>query len=120
MFVATNANPYNACIDDCIIRAITLATGKDYFDVFDGLIEIADHNEWQIDELRTAATYLSNNGWQMYDLDKSPTVKQFSQTITEPTIVIVNEHMTFTKDGNVYDTWNCNRYRVKFIFQKEN
>ena len=118
MFVETNANPYNANIDDCLLRAITLATGKPYFDVFDDMIAIADHNNWNIDELRTGIKYLNDLGWDWCDLDRHMTVKQYAQAVTEPRIVIVNGHATFTKDGNTYDTWNCNRYHVKYVFKK--
>ena len=119
MFIETNANPYNVNIDDCIIRAITLATGKQYFDVFDDMIKIADDKDWEIDEIRTANEYLKGLGWQMYDvLGKAPTVKQYSKMYSDPEIVVVNGHATFTKDGNIYDTWNCSRYHVKYVFRK--
>ena len=120
MFIETNANPYNVNIDDCVIRAITLATGKHYFDVFDDMIEIADHNDWNIDELRTAIKYLNDLGYEYCELVNKLTVKQYSQQVHDPRIIIVNGHATFTKDGNIYDTWNCSRYKVKYVFRKCN
>lgn len=121
MFIKTNANPYDKMIDDCAIRAITLATKKDYFDVMDGLIAVADELDWNIDELRTINKYLTSIGWEFCELEGyKPTVKQFATQITDPRIVIVNGHATFTKDGNTYDTWNCNRYRVNYVYRKRN
>lgn len=119
MFIETNPNPYNVNIDDCLLRAITLVTGKQYFDVLDGMIEVADSNDWNIDELRTAIKYLSGIGWVFCELGNKLTVKQYSEHVKEPRILIVNGHATFSKDGNVYDTWNCNRYKVKYVFKKE-
>lgn len=121
MFVEYNANPYGANIDDCIIRAITKGTGRNYFDVMDGLIDIADSNDgWEIDDIRTANKYLISNGWEFCLLDGRCTVKQFSEQITDPRLIVVNGHMTYSEGGNVYDTWNCNRYKVKYVYRKCN
>nr|DAX87343.1 MAG TPA: hypothetical protein [Caudoviricetes sp.] len=121
MFIKKNMNPYNKCIDDCAIRAIALATKKDYMNVMDGLIAVADEHNWEIDELRTINKYLTSIGWEFCELKgHKPTVKQFATTITYPRIVIVNGHATFTKNGNTYDTWNCNRYRVNYVYRKRN
>lgn len=119
MFIKYNANPYNKNINDCVIRAITKATGKDYFDVMDGLIAVADKRDWDIDELRTINIYLASIGWEFCELDDyKPTVKQFADAIADPRIVIVNGHATYTENGNTYDTWNCNRYKVKYVYRK--
>lgn len=120
MFIEKNANPYGENLDDCLIRAITLATNLDYYDVMDGLIDIADEMGWEIDEIRTAYKYLTSIGWQCCDLDIPMTVKQFSKQVTAPRIVIVRGHATYTKGGNTYDTWNPNRYKVRYVFRKCN
>ena len=121
MYIEYNANPYGANIDDCVIRAITKATGKPYMDVMDGLIAVADEREddWDIDELRTAWTYLNLHGWGCCTPTNGRyTVKQYSEQITEPRLLVVNGHMTYSEGGNVYDTWNCNRYKVNHVFRK--
>lgn len=118
MFVEYNANPYGVNIDDCIIRAITKATGKDYFDVMDGLIDVADNNDWDIDELRTMIAYLSDIGWEWCDIEGKWTVNQYAKEVKEPRILIVNNHATYIEGGNTYDTWNPNRYRIKYLFRK--
>lgn len=118
MFIEYNANPYRVNIDDCVIRAITYATGKDYFDVMDGLIAVADEHDWDIDEIRTMNSYLMSIGWEHCELEFPMTVKQFAEAIADPRIVVVNGHATCTKNGNTYDTWNPNRYIVKHIYRK--
>lgn len=89
-------------------------------EVMDELIDIADARGWEIDELRTGWKYLISNGWDCCELDSGYTVKQYSKAITEPTIVIVKGHATYTEGGNVYDTWNCSRYKVQRVFLKCN
>jgi hypothetical protein len=119
MFVKCNTNPWNKCIDDCGIRAIAKATGKDYFDVMDGLIAVADsHDDWDIDELRTINEYMLSIGWEAAEPTNRVTVKQFAEQVTDPRVVIVKGHGTCTMNGNTYDTWNCNRYRVKWVYRK--
>lgn len=119
MFIKYNANPFGANIDDCIIRAIAKATGKPYLEIFDVLCQIADnHDDWDLDDMRTMTAYLRSINWELYELVCKVTVKQFAEAIREPHIVIVNGHATFTENGNVYDTWNPNRYKVKYVFRK--
>lgn len=117
-FIECNTNPWNKCMDDCAIRAITKATGKDYFDVMDGLIIKGDLYGWDIDELRTIHAYLISIGWECCELDAALTVKQFAAQITDPRVVIVRGHATCTMNGNWYDTWNCARYRVQSVYRK--
>lgn len=119
-FIEYNANPYGKNIDDCLIRAITKATGKPYMEVFDGLCEVADKMDWDIDELRTGRKYLTSNGWEYCELEGQWTVKQYAEQITDPSIVIVSGHATYTEGGNTFDTWNPNRYMVKRVFRKCN
>lgn len=120
MFIEYNANPYGANIDDCLIRAITKATGKDYMDVMDGLIEVADSNGWEIDETRTGWKYLTSIGWECCKLEGRWTVKQYAEQIQDPRIVFVRGHATYIEGGNIYDTWSPARYKVKYTFRKCN
>lgn len=120
MFIEHNENPYNKNMDDCLIRAIAKGTGKPYMEIMDELIDVADAMGWEIDELRTGWQYLISNGWECCELEYGCTVKQYTKMINEPRIVIVNGHATYTEGGNVYDTWNCNRYKVKRVFRKCN
>lgn len=39
-FVAYNANPKNKKVDDCVVRALSKATGKDWYEVYDELCDI--------------------------------------------------------------------------------
>lgn len=120
MFIEYNANPYGVNIDDCLIRAITKATGKDYMDVMDGLIGVADSNGWEIDETRTGWKYLTSIGWQCCELEGRWTVKQYAEQIQDPRIVFVRGHATYCEGGDTFDTWNCNRYKVNYVFRKCN
>lgn len=41
-YIYKNVNPKNKKVDDCVIRAVTLATGQDYKKVFFDLCKAAD------------------------------------------------------------------------------
>lgn len=119
MFIEKNANPWQMNEEDCMIRAITLATGKEYMEVHDDMVQLAYDKNWELTELRTGWTYLVNNGYEACDLgDYKRTVKQYATDIQEPRIVVVNGHMTYCDGGNWFDTWNPARYRVKYVFRK--
>lgn len=120
MFIECNVNPYGKNMEDCLIRAITKATDKDYMEVMDGLIAVADEHEWEIDETRTGAVYLKSIGWDLFEPSRRVTVNQFSKLVTDPRVVFVRGHATYTEGGNIYDTWNCSRYKVNYIFAKVN
>ena len=119
MFIECNMNPWQKCMDDCTIRAISKATGKDYFDVMDGLIDVADsHDDWDIDEIRTIDAYMLSIGWKPVVPSTRTTVKQLAEQTTDPRVVLVNGHATCTMNGNTYDSWNCNRYHVIWAYKK--
>ena len=42
-FKEYNNNPYGENIDDCVIRAISLFTHRDYYEVFDALLLVNGH-----------------------------------------------------------------------------
>ena len=107
MFIEYNANPFGAYIGDCIIRAITKATGKNYMDVMDGLIDVADARDWEIDEIRTMNVYLLSIGWEYCEINCSPTVfiKLYSQNILLPPIF---ERFTFSIIINNFIIYNFN------------
>lgn len=118
MFIEHNENPFHKNMDDCLIRAIAKGTGKPYMEVMDGLIAVADSKGWEIDEARTGAVYLNSIGWDLFEPSTRITVNQFSKIITDPRIVFVRGHATYTEGGNIYDTWNPSRYKVNYIFAK--
>lgn len=120
MFKYLNRNPYRANIDDCVIRAISLALDIDYMQVFDDLCKIADEIDSDVDRSDVFIKYLKSKNWGYYEPKFDMTVKKMTDLSDDPAILVVNGHMTFIKDGNTYDTWNCNRYKVKYLFLNDN
>lgn len=63
MFKYLNRNPYGANIDDCVIRAISLALDIDYMQVFDDLCKLADEMDSDIDRSDVFIKYLKSKNW---------------------------------------------------------
>lgn len=120
MFKYLNRNPYGANIDDCVIRAISLALDLDYMQVFDDLCQIADELGSEVDRSDVFIKYLKSKNWECYEPRFDMTVKKLTDLSDDPALIVVNGHMTFVKDGNTYDTWNPNRYKVKYLFLNDN
>ena len=125
-FKEYNANPNGENIDDCVIRAISLVLHMDYWDVFDSLCEYADKSKtgMEINSLGIFVAWLRDKGWEFRELTNKMTVNQFCKQRQEngdngEYLGLVNGHMTAIINGQYWDTWNCGRYRLNFIFIKE-
>ena len=119
MFIEYNANPFNANIGDCMIRSISLALDMNYMDVFDGLIKIVDEQGWELDEMRTGMQFLLDHDWEYVEPTSKITVSKLSKEIKSPMVAICKDHATYLDgNGNILDTWNPGRYKVKYGFMK--
>lgn len=117
MFIEHNQNPNGGNIDDCVIRAISFATGLDYWKVFDDLCEIADEFDCNINTGTAFITYLSRLGYEPREFTNKITVSKLANSCDSGTaIILVNGHVTCIKDGNIYDTWNCGRYKCQLAW----
>ncbi len=119
MFIEYNANPFKANIGDCMIRSISLALDMNYMDVFDGLIKIVDERGWELDEMRTGMQFLLDHDWEYVEPINKITVSKLSKEIKSPMVAICKGHATYLDgNGNILDTWNPGRYKVKYGFMK--
>ena len=108
---------------DCVIRAIMVATGKDWVTIFRELAPIC---EKLLDVPNSDAVYkkyFKKNGWEpgvveKYEDDygdmRLPTIEEFAKTHKNGTYIItINGHMVCIKDGDWYDKWDCRHYKVR-------
>ena len=122
-----NANPDGLIINDCVIRALTVATGEDYYDV---LNEIADHAvyvkghtpAYWINRIRTGpgvtpkATirFMAARGWQeirprdsQYAGGKRATFRP--EYMPANCVVVLRRHTVALQYGEPVDTWDSVR-----------
>ena len=123
-YVQKNVNPKGKKTTDCVIRALTTATGKEYWEVLDELVALTKKTGLMFNEKRLEDKFLEQNGfvkckqprkddktkYQVYDLDE----------ICKDDVVIVRvaHHLTVVVKGELIDIWDCrfktiNNYYIK-------
>lgn len=122
-----NSNPQNILVGDCVIRALTTVTGKDYDSI---LLDLSKEG------LRQDTDFRYNNVWtryinknEEYDLTQvklvgwNPTVNALANRLKHMPIQLVavsNTHAVAIKQGDYLDTWDSGRRKVKEIFVSTN
>jgi len=115
MYKFYNANVLNKYEDDCVIRAISCATGKSWDYVYDYLSDIAQYEGTLLDKRDFVINYLDNTYERLYGL--RGTVGQISGLFPNNTILItMSGHITCSKNGIIYDTFDCRDRQAEFVW----
>ena len=94
-FIYTNINPFGAETDDCVSRAISLASGYDYFDIQEKLYLASRLFECDRLDVCCYQNLLENVfGYKPVYCDN---------------MIIVPNHLTVIIDGNLRDTFDCSQ-----------
>ena len=108
-----NVNPKNKKTTDCVVRALTKATGRPYKDVFMELVALSLKTGYFLNEKRLEDKFLEANGFvKMKQPRKSDNTKheigEIDKLIKGGTVIIrCAHHLTCVKDNVLYDTWDC-------------
>ena len=123
-FEKRNVNPKGKKTGDCVIRALTVATGKKYEDIYRELFEISLKTGWILNEKRVEDKLLERYGFvkhkqpRKYDNTKY-TIGEIDQITSglyvdgkEVKTVVIRcaHHLTVVVDNTLVDTWDC-RYK---------
>lgn len=116
-FVYTNPNPKGKLGADCVIRAISIATGKDWETVVRELTELGIKNGMVLNDKQLFPKYLEQNGFRKvkeprdYFGRKMTVVEAIKKGIIRPEdIVCMNAgtaHLSCIVNKKVRDTWDC-------------
>lgn len=110
MWVYHNQNPAQRQVNDCVIRAISLAEDRSWDEVYYELSQIAQRECIILDDVDFVEPYLNKK----YDKvcyrckDCKLTLEEFARL--NPTgvfLVTMKGHITCVVDGDIYDTWDC-------------
>lgn len=123
-FVMYNNNPHNLLVDDCVIRAISIATNKTWDDIYLELM-IEGFFEKNYPNFNSIWwSYLIKKGFKRHLVpDSCPlcyTLKDF--VIEHPIgsyIVGDGNHVVAVIDGDYIDTWDSGNMTILFYFTKE-
>ena len=123
MWKQINLNPHGKQVGDCTVRAISLATGKDWYDTYFGMclfgLLMADMPS--ANSVTTA--YLRKKGFLRRTIpDDCPdcyTIENFCQDHPKGTFVIgTGSHLTTVIDGTLFDSWNSLAETPVYYFEK--
>ena len=108
MFSYYNANPYGRLVNDCTIRAISLATGETWNDTYKELSDFARMQGSMLDDVMYIDSYLDKMFDKVYQRNnrKRLTVREFTQQYPIGIFLItMRGHITCCIDGTIYDTF---------------
>jgi len=122
---------YKGDAGDCVTRAISIATGNPYKEVYDSLNELSKNErigkrKKKISSARTgvyrqtAEKYLKSLGWKFVAVSGIGTgCKMHLKTEELPSgtiIVRLSKHFACVKDGVLNDTYDCSRNGTRCVY----
>ena len=119
-FCYYNANPLNRRVNDCTVRAISLATNLTWDEAYDRLSMFAKAQGIMMDEVEYIDDYLEDNFTKLCGCKDQVkvTVEQFVNSHPIGTFLItMNGHITCCIDGCIYDTFNPKDRMVWGIYE---
>lgn len=119
-----NPNPRGKHVGDCTVRAITRATGEDWYEAYFGICiqgalmcDMPSNNSvW--------GAYLKSKGFRRKllpdDVPDDYTVSDFCRDHPKGTYVVaVHNHVLTVVDGDHYDSWQSERENPIYYFERE-
>ena len=123
MWVYANPNPCRQEEQDCVVRAIALATGKTWDEVHWDLCMMS-HIRCTMPSVNWLwGAYLKRNGFEKFLLPEScpscTTVRQFCNRYPKGTYIIgTGSHAICIKSGNYMDAWDSGDEVPTYFFRK--
>lgn len=114
-FIEDNAHPKHKKTDDCVVRALALAEGKRWIEVYEELCALG-REMFEMPNMKAVyERYLLERGWIKMPMPKKWdntrfTIKEWADENPNRVMVIrVAKHLTTVIHGDLHDTWNCGR-----------
>lgn len=111
MYKYYNANAKGNFVNDCVIRAISVAEGKSWDETYNELSDIAQSEGILLDDVEFVENYLD---------DRYERVCHYAKTVGEfieehpygVYLITMDGHITVVIDGTLYDTFDCRNRRM--------
>lgn len=116
-FKNENVNPKGKKAADCVIRAITKVTGKDYWQVAEDLFAMQKKTGFMLNEKKCYEKVLEQYGYtkmpqpRKYDNTKY-LAGEIDQLCNKNAVIGVANHLTCYVDDCVVDIWDCRRKTI--------
>ena len=115
MWKYLNKNPLKREVNDCVIRAVSLAQNREWDDVYIELSEFARKEGTLLDDVTFIETFLDNKYEKICYRCKSfkMTLDNFIKSHHNGTyLVTMKGHITCVMDGVLYDTCDCRKKNI--------
>lgn len=111
-----NANNKNNFVNDCTIRAISLAEGKSWQETYDELSYIAGKNGIILDDVNFIEPLLDSRYERIVTRDY--TVGDFANNHPKGTYLITMKgHITCCVNGTIFDTFDCRNRAIWSVWE---
>ncbi len=124
MYIHANPNPNGMYVEDCVIRAIAIATNRSWDDIFVHVCLQAYIMKNMPSVNKVWGNYLSSIGFVVYPvLDRCPdcyTVRDFCRDNPYGTFILATgSHVIAVIDGNYYDAWDSGDELPTAVWRRE-
>lgn len=122
MWIRCNPNPGRKEVPDCVIRAIAIATGDSWLNVYDAICETG-REEFNMPSANAVwGKYLYRLGFEPFLLpDACPTcvtVKAFCKMYPHGTYIIgTGSHAVAVIDGDYFDSWDSGQETPSYFWR---
>lgn len=117
MYKYYNANANNNFVNDCVIRAISVAENKSWGDTYDDLSRIAKKNGILLDDVNFVEPLLDYRYTRITTYPGDTVQDILEDYPIGVYLVTMSGHITVIKDGIVYDTFDCRNRLVKNVWE---
>lgn len=112
-FIQVNENPKNLRTQDCVIRALSKATGKSWDDVYKELCDIGFKKKRLPNDSHVYKAFLKQYGFESHNSERDEdgkriSVLDFSNRCDSNKVYVIHtrKHLTVIYKNDIYDTWN--------------
>lgn len=111
MYKFYNANAKGKFVNDCVVRAISVAENKSWNESYDELSEIAQQKGTLLDDVNFVEDYLDKRYKRVPHCSKiiGEFIEEYPRGIY---LITVEGHITVVVDGILFDTFDCRNRRI--------
>ena len=123
MWVRCNPNPGHYYVEDCVVRAIAIATNHTWLEVYDDIC-LEGRMMYNMPSInRVWGHYLYRTGWAPFILPEACpeciTIREFAKRFRKGTYIIgTGMHAVAVIDGDYYDAWDSGDEVPSYFFVK--